>query len=202
MIDVANASREEVVIALREAHAEVDRAEVKFMCLLFDVEKSRPDVWRTAGVTAFSQFLNSYSIVNYARYDAFRVGVKALGSTQKALEIGTDATIRAGKFEHKKDVAPFVKTTEAWIDSHDGAHPSAQTANEIGRSVDSSPHPAIHRSNELFELRAKVQKLEAEVRSKNRKIKALEDLIQKKDAKIEKLSATGQQKKKTRAKAA
>ncbi|MFA5186381.1 MAG: hypothetical protein WC551_07900 [Patescibacteria group bacterium] len=187
--NMKEATLEQIVAEALALRAKAERSAAEYLAFLYQFELEREDLWKTAGVATYSQFLNSHSLVNTSRYDVFRKGVEKLGSVAQAIEIGEPSTAEAGKIKDPLAVPVFEGITKAWIDIHDGTVPSEQTAECHRAQAEPKKSPVFFRQSELHELRAKVQQLAARNRQLEADLRTKQKTIYELQAKLEGIAA-------------
>jgi hypothetical protein len=152
---------------------QAEEAEARFLLFLRAFERSRPDLWKTAGVQTFDSFLQSAALVNPARYRNFVSGVDIIPGA--AERIGAGAMIAAASFKDplKVTIDEYVKRCSKFREYH-GVSPSEQTARNWVRQLEPSEPSVVTRTTRIHQLEAEVQQLRAQVRQLTREKADLE----------------------------
>jgi hypothetical protein len=177
----------EVLAEARRLQAAMRNAASDFFLFLRWIETEREDVWRAGGCETFVGWLTSHAMCEPMQYTEFAVGLgKVARAPDKQKEIaralGAD-TVRALKSYKGESIEPekvelLVAHTRAFEEIHE-RKPGEQTAkNWIGRIQPKVPK-ILGQASKLRQLEAENQRLRAENRDLERKLKLAESELTK-----------------------
>lgn len=177
--DEARQHFEEMLQELQKLRRIRDQADARFLLRLMKVERSEVRYLKSNGFDDFEGFAKT--MTEWSRYTKFKRGVEKIGP-KEALEIGSEATIEAGKTTSTERTEEFVDEIKGWVEDNGGMFPTKETAERYRRKIDPQKEPTRRQQRnekiawleaENRRLRADVRKLEAENKKLKKEIEKL-----------------------------
>jgi hypothetical protein len=182
MFDIKKCSIQEFLAeaALRRQHRE--ESETSELILFYECERHRKDIWQDGGMKSFEQFLTTHQLVTPVRYRNFVAGLKKVGGSDVAREIGVHATIEAHKIKSNSPTISrvYVNSAKAFREVHEGHVPSEMASRLLRAHAEPRRAPIFRHQSELHRLKAENTRLKAEntrlteiIKQKNKEIDQL-----------------------------